>query len=1052
MLALLPALLLTLGPPPLSGASTTALTLAPAQKVRPFSDVSGPKDLKVTELTGLEGFALFFDGERGLYRTDGTAEGTQPVRDLEPRLMDEEEAPRIAVLGGRAYWSHRQARTTRYSIWTSDGTPVGTRPLEGLEFAERPTPPIVFNGALYFSVGKRLYRSDGTAPGTQALADMGIEVIEGNPAGASRVVGNRLFFRCRLSDASWGTRLCVTDGTAAGTLIGIELAPAASIERPPLLGVLGGRVLTAVMSSRERSRLVLTDGTDAGTTFLLDAAPYEGFTARPTWSSVMLGGSAYLPCYTQATGHELCRTDGTAEGSQVLDLLPGADSTGPQLPSVMGTRLVFEACSLQAGCEPWTSDGTTAGSAMLRDLYPGNESSLFETRFVPFSNALYFAARSSRDSGSMLWKTDGTAAGTVRVKALPVPTNPVVAGEMWLNVAAAVRLGNALVFPGNDRVHGTELWKTDGTAAGTVPVDPATPTSSEGMAAEMLYFDDWLLMGTRIGLGSDDLWSSNGTAAGTRMLRANTVWQGAPLGMAIVGNRVLFHGDNPEALELWATDGSPAGTVPLKPMPRLPGLLGVSSPIMSLGEHAFFTGYANAPERVSVLWRTDGTPAGTQWVDSPRLERPSELGISNGHAWLTSNGFWLVRSDGTPEGTVTLAEFTAGDREGLAPRGFTALGGLTLFSAPDAETGRELWKSDGTPQGTVRVADLVSGTFGSNPQGFHVWRDVALFWAGPPPQSLWRTDGTAGGTRKVSSAVVAWQGSKFVTWGDQVFFAGQDASGDVELWRTDGTETGTVRVMDIYPGAESSAPDSLTLVSPSGPLLFAAEEPVDGRELWRLDSPTGQPSRATDLAPGPASSRPSLLTVTGPSLYFSADDGAGPALFKLQGLAPDTRPPRLTCPEDMPVVVAHGSGAFVTYSPVNLRDDSGGLPVLDSTHPSGSAFPRGTTRVTLSATDDSGNRSEECSFNITVAVLLPDGGVPPPPVDGGAPADGGVPPDAGSGDGSDAGTSPGDGDSSEGGGCGCQAGAASMPWSLALLGLLVRAIRPRRGGVTTRRE
>src|SRR4029077_16407178 len=70
-------------------------------------------------------------------------------------------------------------------------------------------------------------------------------------------------------------------------------------------------------------------------------------------------------------------------------------------------------------------------------------------------------------NGGSLWRTDGTAAGTVNVRTFRADDSPRAAGF--------VLLGDVLYFAIDDGVHGRELWKTDGTTAGTVLVRDIFP-------------------------------------------------------------------------------------------------------------------------------------------------------------------------------------------------------------------------------------------------------------------------------------------------------------------------------------------------------------------------------------------------------------------------------------------------------------------------------------------------------------------------------------------------------------------------------------------------
>ncbi|MEM7202309.1 MAG: ELWxxDGT repeat protein [Planctomycetota bacterium] len=116
-------------------------------------------------------------------------------------------------------------------------------------------------------------------------------------------------------------------------------------------------------------------------------------------------------------GRELWRTDGTTSGTAlVADLRSGTESSAPYGFTVLGSRVIF-AATTSAGTELWASDGTLGGTGMVRDLWTGSSSGLPNSSsprgFVAVPPFVYFAANSP--AGRELWRTDGSFAGTTQV-------------------------------------------------------------------------------------------------------------------------------------------------------------------------------------------------------------------------------------------------------------------------------------------------------------------------------------------------------------------------------------------------------------------------------------------------------------------------------------------------------------------------------------------------------------------------------------------------------------------------------------------------------------
>ena len=108
---------------------------------------------------------------------------------------------------------------------------------------------------------------------------------------------------------------------------------------------------------------------------------------------------------------------------------------------------------------------------MVKDIKSGNQDGSFPRYLTAVGNTLYFRADDGTH-GAELWKSDGTEAGTVMVKDIRPGTDSGNPGEStyWLTA-----VGNTVFFDANDGIHGYELWKSDGTEAGTVMVKDINP-------------------------------------------------------------------------------------------------------------------------------------------------------------------------------------------------------------------------------------------------------------------------------------------------------------------------------------------------------------------------------------------------------------------------------------------------------------------------------------------------------------------------------------------------------------------------------------------------
>jgi ELWxxDGT repeat protein len=420
------------------------------------------------------------------------------------------------------------------------------------------------------------------------------------------------------------------------------------------------------------------------------------------------------------------------------------------------------------------------------------------------------------------------------------------------------QVGDQTFFVANDKDHGTELWKTDGTRAGTVLVKDIRSGPRDSYPGRLTSVGDLLFFRAETQRYGNELWKSDGTAEGTTLVKDIHPGRGssmtgsfAPMGpTAALGDTLIFRAsDGTAGYELWRSDGTEVGTTLVKDL--WPGQHS-SSPtdLTAVGDKVFFQ--ARLPEEGGGLWKTDGTEQGTILFGEGRFgfqmtpvgDRLYFASFDDSHGWEP----WTT--DGTEAGTKLVSDINPGTDSSISgdlyvTGPWAALGDKLLFQANDGQHGRELWTSDGTQGGSTMVADLASGNHGSSPEELTIVDETLAYfftWAG---RGVWRTDGTEQGTVQLgrvggTGIFVGSNWRSFFPIGTTLFFESARPSIGYELWMSDGTTEGTVLAADICPGANGSVPRWLNAIGTT--LLFAANDCEHGRELWAFPAPMSTPN------------------------------------------------------------------------------------------------------------------------------------------------------------------------------------------------------------------
>ncbi len=399
---------------------------------------------------------------------------------------------------------------------------------------------------------------------------------------------------------------------------------------------------------------------------------------------VVAGNVAYFTHHHPDHGSEIWRTDGTAAGTRIFaDVVPGSAGSSPfNLVPVGKDRVVFTTSS-GASNTLWVTNGTRSGTFKLREVSTIGE-------MIGVGNVAYFTGPiGGGQFGGAIYKTDGTRTGTVQVTTLPP-------GQGGLFPKSLFAYGNKLLF-NNEQTGRNGVWRSDGTAAGTVQLLPGTDRSLATAFRGWVAYKKAAFFAT-----PEALWRTDGTPAGTRVVKqvgnASSLWAGAADG------RLHFFADaGGGRRSLWRSDGTARGTVALTNVG--PDNADVGN-LTGSGKWLFFTTQARSSQQFPTgpisLWRTDGTAAGTTLVERTENGFLRSQTHSFGDSLITQMHGQLRQTDGTAAGTFPIRAAGAGSARLENVTRIMPFNGslLVLARARDGASGnQQLWRY--TPSGSA---------------------------------------------------------------------------------------------------------------------------------------------------------------------------------------------------------------------------------------------------------------------------------------------------------------------------------------------------------------
>ncbi|MCY1043456.1 HYR domain-containing protein [Corallococcus sp. bb12-1] len=704
-----------------------------------------------------------------------------------------------------------------------------------------------------------------------------------------------------------------------------------------------------------------TDGTAQGTRSMQDLMPTSAVIDHMTLASVP--GRLFFTARSNTSGRELWTSDGTAQGTHLVrEIQPGAAS-GVHIPSALipfGTSVLFAAEDSDGDTELWKSDGTEAGTVRIQDVLPGAQGSSPFLR-GPCGDAMLFSAHGPE--GRELWRTDGTAQGTHLVR-------DIRSGAGSSDPSAITAMGPTCFFTADDGQHGRALWKTDGTQKGTSLVSDLVAGSFEPELSQFTVLGDTLLFLVKDGQ-QVDLWRTDGTEAGTLPVKALPRDLTGTVTLVRAGARAYYLTQGTgSGRQLWVTDGTAEQTTVV--FLEEAGQQVVPSFLAAWGDELVFYRAPNAWG--AELWRTDGTAQGTYRlarVPSNRTSSPSTV-VPFGDSLLVPDdspfqglSLWRLDRDATapafrdcPAHLDVPATHAQGTEMHLAVPALT--GGqapLTVRTSHPEGTPLSMQMGFGVhyeaedAQGRVAacamdvtVADLTPPTIQGcpselvvntrSPQGAPVYY---------PPFTV--TEETGG---DVVTSIIPENGSTLPLGTTLVTMTARDRAGNTS------TCAFPVTVRD------GQTPSAACKVSE---VRVEAEGPDGARAWWpeatASDNVSAQTTTTRTHSPG------DLFPLGITRVQLTRTDEAGNSrTCEIQVKVRDSRPPVLTCPEDVTLKTAVMSGTRADYPLASAEDTVSQAELLYSPE-LGTPLAPGMHSVQVTALDAAGNAAL-CNFHIAV--------------------------------------------------------------------------------------
>jgi len=448
----------------------------------------------------------------------------------------------------------------------------------------------------------------------------------------------------------------------------------------------------------------------------------------------------------------------------------------------------------------------TPNSSATSDSFTYAANGCAKTVTVNVTQPPQFLSLKTAAEGRELWNTDGTVAGTVLVKDINVGTGS-------SNPSSIVKRESDGMYFFTTHINGIySIYKTDGAEANTNLVLAIPQADTARHMSDLIVEGDTIFFTTKSNT-TFKLWKSNGISTGTVVVKELTATGGDASGyLNSINGKAFFNYDSSTyGEEAWISDGSALGTVILKNIWSGSGDSDFAKGSVIKFNGKLFSEADDGSGKGSEVWMTDGTSAGTELLKDIEVgsdgSLPADFVVADDvfyfTAFTTGVGTQLWKSDGTSANTVAVKDMDPNS----TLRDIDMFGGdflygnvkqagvdkgLLFFAAKNGDYGIELWKSDGTDSGTTMVKDLMAGVnYSSRPRDFVEFDHAVYFSAAAVDNSrnLWKTDGTEAGTVMIKS--FGPDELRGIEQRGTFLLLDIQKGSNREVWRSDGTASGT---------------------------------------------------------------------------------------------------------------------------------------------------------------------------------------------------------------------------------------------------------------------